>query len=204
MSDATESAAALNPNSTPTPPPQVAPNKVPAGARDPEEEPVWLADRLARKEKAIAKRFGVESIDDIETKIRELNELREKVKPLEEAIKERDELKASVERRVELELAGLSEEQRKVITETHRSPQKRLELIDRLRPTWAAQAAPKPLPAPANTTPAPSAPAETATTSGPNHFEKWQALKAQNPAAAAVYLSLHQSDILAQKQARGK
>jgi hypothetical protein len=180
------------------------------------EDPHWLPMRLAQKEKQIAKRFGADSIDELESRLAKLTKLEqesmtetEKLRArnaeLELAAKERDEYKTTLGEQAKAALEALTPEQRTAVLDVAETPAKQLKAIEKLRPTWAKPDDAKPVvPAPASTTPTPSAPAAATTTSGPNHLAIWEDLKQSNPMAAALYLDAFQVPILEQKKARGK
>jgi hypothetical protein len=192
-----------------------APIVPPAPKPDNDEHP-WLPARLARKEKEIAKRFGAETIEDLEARLAKLTKLEqesmsetEKLRArnaeLEAAAKERDEYKATIGEQAKAALAGLTQEQREAVLDVAETPAKQLKAIEKLRATWVKPAEPqKVVPAPASTTPTPSAPPGTSPSSGPDHLATWEGLQKTNQMAAALYLDKFQVQILEQKKARSK
>lgn len=172
-----------------------------------DKDPQWLGARLAREHKVIAKRFGVESIDEIDAKLKKLSELeaermseaerlQSRIKQLEPLEPETKALREAVSTIAKRELATLTEAQRAIVEElTGGDSAKVLTVIDKLRPTWAQQPAQSaPVAPPANTAPAAPAPQPVAPVTE-NHLATWERMRAQNPIAAANYYLLNQQAI---------
>lgn len=173
------------------------------------EDPQWLPARLERERKAIAKRFGGESLDDVEAKLKKLAELetermseseklQARIKQLEPLETETKSLRDAISAMAKRELSTLTESQRAIVEDLSGGDGARaIAVIEKLRPTWTQQAASallQPTQAPANTTPAAPAP-QAAVLMTENHLATWERLRAENPMAAANYYLLNQRAI---------
>ena len=172
-----------------------------------QDDPNWLPARLERERKAIAKRFGAESLDDIDARLKKLGELevermseaerlQTRIKQLEPLESETKALREAVSAMAKRELASLTEAQRAIVEDlTGGDAAKALAVIEKLRPTWAQQPAPiAPAAPPANTAPAAPAP-QPVSPMTENHLATWERMRAENPMAAANYYLTHQRSI---------
>lgn len=179
-------------------------------------EPNWLPSRLERERKTIARRFGAESLDEVEQRLAkakeieqermsEVERLRARTAELEVAAKERDEFRSAIAAQAADAMASLTQEQRDAVEElADGSPAKQLKAILKLKPTWKAQEQPKPpLPPPVSTSAATPGPNPTAPVTN-NHLATWERLKRDNPMEAAHYFLLHQVEIVEARKARGQ
>lgn len=197
-------------------PPAVTP-PAPAAVVPPVEDqnPPWLAGRLARAEKTLLERLGVKDEDEVKTVLaarkaaddaaktteQKRIEAEARVKELEE---EHGTLLETLGLVAQTKLAGLTEQQRKAVTDLAGDDVNlQLSLIESFAPTWAAQAVtPPPTAAPhaavtppaSGTAPPPNAPA-TVVVSPPDRKAEYAALKVKNPHAAALFLNRYHADI---------
>lgn len=191
----------------------------------PPQEPNWLKPRLGQaenagrksvfaalnvKDEAEAKALVEKARQTEEAQKTELQKAQDRNKELEARAARATVLEDTVKRRVETELAGLTDAQKAAVAAVAGDdPARTLATIDALKPTWIAAAplpaAPTPAPSlavppapgatpPATTSPPPTAPG-SAPGSPPNHKAEWESLKAKNPHAAALYLNKHVNDI---------
>lgn len=196
-------------DTTDTTTPVVAPVATPAPApAQAEQEPAWLAGRLARERDAVTKQLladlGVSDTKDAKAAIKSLRDAEAAKKTEEQKLRERlaaleplesrvTALTATLETMAQAELGKLTEAQKAAVTRVAGGdPQRTLDVISALRDSWAV--APAPAPAPANTAPAASAPAPAAP-GVPNHLATWEALKRANPVEAARYLVANRAAI---------
>lgn len=180
----------------------------------PTEPPNWLPMRLEQaKRSALAeahKALGVESIEQAKALIEQARKLEEQRKSDVEKLTERlsslepkatraSALEERLGRMADSALAGLTEAQRSAVLAIAKDDKTAvLDTIEALRPTWAALAAPAvaaPLPAPAKTTAATAAPATASPSASTDYRATYEALKAENPLAAAQFLNLHSRQI---------
>jgi TolA-binding protein len=182
----------------------------------PTEPPNWLPMRLEQaKRSALAeaqKALGVESLEQAKALIEkaktleeqrksDVEKLTERVTSLEPKASRASALEERLGRMADAALAGLTEAQRAAVLAIAKDDKTAaLDTIEALRPTWAALAAPAaappaPLPAPAKTTAATAAPATTGPSAGTDYRATYEAMKAENPLAAAQFLNLHSRQI---------
>ena len=183
----------------------------------PTEPPNWLPMRLEQaKRSALAeaqKALGVESLEQAKALIEkaktleeqrksDVEKLTERVTSLEPKASRASALEERLGRMADAALAGLTEAQRAAVLAIAKDDKTAaLDTIEALRPTWAAMAPapPAPLPAPAKTTAATAAPPAIAPTAVTNHRATYDALKAENPLAAAQYLNAYAKQIFPDK-----
>lgn len=138
--------------------PAVSPpaNASPAVDEPPQEgkEPGWLKDRLARTERAVLKRFGVENEDEVKAAIAAHRAKVEADKTIEQKRVEAEQALAAersrstsllsvLQSQADAEMAKITPaQQTAVIALAGDDPAKRLSTIIALRPTWAAPVAP--------------------------------------------------------------
>jgi hypothetical protein len=181
------------------------------------KDPNWLPARLERERKSILAQLGVEKVDDAKAAIAELKKrqdaekteqerLRGEVESYKKGALRADALEKVLSDRAKLELEALTVEQREAVLRlAGDDAAARINAIDTLKPTWAAQLAaakPAPLPAPANTSPATPPPAATAA-AATNVLATYEQLSKTNPMAAASYRLANLAAYLDAKNARG-
>lgn len=209
----TETAA---PKSEPSKP-ATEPKPEPRTAAKPEDgkEPHWLKDRLERERAGVLRALGIESVDaakaalaDYQAKLDAEKTAAQKAADAkaeaEKAQQRVSVLEGTIAKRVEYEMAQLTEAQREAVAAIAGDDgASLLKAIDTLRPTWAtvpaqsqqstAPAADKPQPA--TTAPPRDAPGDGGATSPPDHKAVYQRLKSENPVKASHYLQRHLPDI---------
>jgi len=188
------------------------------------DNPPWLKGRLDSAGQKVLEDLGVTDPAAAKAALAAANKAAEDAKSIEQkrveaelrATQAEERIKAltgSVRTIVDTRLAGLTELQRKTITDLEDTdPEIQLELITKLEPTWAAIAAASSAPAatgappaataapradvtpPANTAPAGGSP-PPAVGSPPDHKAEYQRLKAKSPVAAAAYMNQHADKI---------
>jgi len=182
-----------------------------------DESPNWLPMRLEQAKRSatgeVLKALGVENVEAAKAAIdkaraieeqskSELQRLTDKVTGLEPVATKARALEDRLTRLADVELGKLTEAQRAAVLAIAKDDKTAaLDTIEALRPTWAAIATPAaaPLPAPAKTTAATAAPPASAPSAVTNHRATYDALKAENPFAAAQYLNAHQWQIFPDK-----
>lgn len=183
-----------------------------------EQEPAWLPDRLKRAEEKARKdmlaELGVADAKDVKAALKaikdaedakksETEKLNERLKSLEPLESEVTALRGAVAEMAKAALEGLTDRQREAVVDiAGDDPRAQLKAIQSLRSKGMLRADPTaPLPAPANTTRAPGAPAPTSPTT-PDHVAAWQELQTRNPIKAAAYRIQHAAAINAAIAAR--
>lgn len=190
---------------------------VPIASTAKEESPNWLPMRLEQAKRSALteahKTLGVESLDQAKALIEkartleeqsksDIQKLTERLSALEPVAAKTAALQERLERQADAALASLTEAQRAAVLAIAKDDKTAaLDTIEALRPTWAAMAPapPAPLPAPAKTTAATAAPPAIAPTAVTNHRATYDALKAENPLAAAQYLNAYAKQIFPDK-----
>lgn len=203
--------APANTNPPVTPPAAVTP---PAPAVAPpvdDQNPPWLAERLARAEAQALKRLGFKDEADAKaaaaareaaaeaakTTEQKRVEAEKRAKELEE---EATSLRGTVALIAKSRLESLTELQRKAVTDISDDPSIQLEVIERMAPTWAAATPPAAPPAkapatpPGGTAPPPNAPPGTVVSES-NPKEVHAALLKTNPFAAAEFGLAHLREV---------
>ena len=189
---------------------------VPIASTAKEESPNWLPMRLEQAKRSALteahKTLGVESLDQAKALIEkartleeqsksDIQKLTERLSALEPVAAKTAALQERLERQADAELAKLNDAQRAAVLAIAKDDKTAaLDTIEALRPTWAALAAPAaappaPLPAPAKTTAATAAPATASPSASTDYRATYEALKAENPLAAAQFLNLHSRQI---------
>ncbi len=186
------------------------------------EEPAWLPDRLAQKEKSLLKDLGVANIDEAKAAVKAAKEAELAKKSLEERYstvntdlvqlqqqhKEQGEI---IKMRAEAEFSSLTPEQQKAVTDiAGDNHAKRLQTITALSPTWK-----KPESAPKVETKAEKKPVGEAkptsndgTKTAPgsdgevDHLAVYESWQSKNPLRAAAYLELHYDAIEKARESR--
>ena len=181
-------------------------------------EPGWLKPRLEQAERsaqsALLKRLGVDKAEDVEARLKRLDELeKSQLSEREIAQKERDALLAQANDakrysevltgRRDREFAGLTDAQRDAVTAVAGDdPVAQLKAIDALSKTWSRKpeeqkpAGDDEKPKPKDTAPPKDAPrGDGGNTSPVNHKEHYQKLKTTNPVLAGLYLNDHLTEI---------
>ena len=200
MDTTTQVAAVAAPADTTAPVAPVA-TSAPAPTVQTEQEPAWLAGRLAREREAVTKQIlaelGVADTKDAKAALKTLRDaeaakkteeqrMRERIAALEPLEARAAALTATLDSLAQIELGKLSEAQRAAVLKVAGSdPQRTLDVITALRDSWAVQ--PAPVAAPTNTAPPASVP-QPATPGAVNHLATWEALKRSNPVEAARFL----------------
>lgn len=172
------------------------PATAPAKANlEPSGEPSWLPERLAREQRSLLKKAGFETLEDAQAASSALKAQKEAEKSAADKAAEAlirataaesnaSSLRATVIEFANRELNGLTEEQKAAVNAVAGDdPSAQLKAIAALRPTWASapvQSVSVDTAPPANA-PAPVIAGET------NHRAQYEALKKNNPFAAAQY-----------------
>jgi hypothetical protein len=213
MSDAQAAQGTIAPATTAPATAQAQPAQVDPDT-EPKDFPKWFGPRVEQAKRSatneILKTLGVESVDAAKAAVEAAKKLEEQRKSDVEKLTERlsslepkatraSALEERLGRMADSALAGLTEAQRSAVLAIAKDDKTAvLDTIEALRPTWAALAAPAvaaPLPAPAKTTAATAAPATASPSASTDYRATYEALKAENPLAAAQFLNLHSRQI---------
>jgi hypothetical protein len=171
----------------------------------------------------VLSRHGIESEEQLQAWLTKLKELEDAQKTEQQKLEE----KAAEAVKLKDQLAGYAEGQMKGLTPEQQAavkaaagdePGRQLQVIEALRPTWAAPPAAPPADpaAPANpgTPPAARPPVAPATTThtqpapggtaapAESHLARLEAIQAHNPVEAAIYREEHSAAIAQEREAR--